>query len=186
MPGAAGPHGIIPTVFSKSRKLAGEELFNYAVSLLSARGLSTGELRTKLQRRAADPADVERSLTRLREYYVLDDAKFAEGYATARRDSGAFGKMRVMRDLRQRRVSATVAEKAVTEAFEDVDEAAAIKQWLERKYRNVTLAEYLKDEKHLSSAYRKLRYAGFSSGGAIRALKLYASRADDLEDTPEE
>ena len=177
---------MIPSVLHKSRKLAGEELFQYALSLLGGRALSAGELRSKLERKAADLDDVAPALARLREYGFVDDAKFAEGFATARRDSGTVGSMRVLRDLRQRRVSANVAEKAVTEAFVDVNEADAVSQWLARKYRSVNLGEYLQDEKHLASAYRKLRYAGFSSSIAIRVLKKYASRADELEDAPEE
>ena len=177
---------MIPSVFRNPRKLAAEELFQYALSLLSGRALSAGELRKKLANRAADAADIEPAIARLGEYGFVDDAKFAEGYATARRDGGSFGSMRVLRDLRQRHVSATVAEKAVTEAFADVDESKAIAEYLARKYRTVDLAEHLQDPKHLASVYRKLRYAGFSSSTSIRVLKRYASRADELEDSPED
>jgi regulatory protein len=168
------------------KKLAREELFQYAASILGARGLSAAEVRTKLVRKAADPADIEPVLTRLREYSFLDDTRFAEGYATARRDSGSFGQSRVLRDLRQRRVSRSVAEQAVGSAFEDFDERAAVDAWLRRKYRTLNLHEYLQDPKHLASAWRKLRYAGFSSSSSIAALKGYASRADELEDQQDE
>lgn len=168
------------------RKLDENELFNYAISSLAARALSAGEVRTKLVRRAAEPSAVDAVLARLREYGYLDDNRFAEGYATARRDSGVVGKMRVMRGLRQRRVSSTVAGKAVEDAFAGVDETSMIEAWLERKYRHVKLREYLQDPKHLASVYRKLRYAGFNSGAAIGTLKHYAERADELEDDPAE
>lgn len=177
---------MIPSVLRKARKLAAEELFHYALSLLGGRALSAGEVRSRLNRRAADPADIEPALARLREYGFVDDEKFAEGYATARRDSGIAGKARVLRDLRQRSVSSGVAEKAVTEVFSDVDEVAAVEQWLKRKYRSVVLSEYLRDEKHLASAYRRLRYAGFGSSAAIGVLKRYASKAAELEDDPDE
>jgi SOS response regulatory protein OraA/RecX len=75
-----------------------------------------------------------------------------------------------------------VAEKAVGDAFGEVDESAAVEAWIARKYRNVQLHEYLQDPKHLASAYRKLRYAGFSSSTSIRVLKRYANEADALED----
>jgi hypothetical protein len=39
----------------------------------------------------------------------------------------------------------------------------------------------LAEEKHLASAYRKLRLGGFSSGNSIRVLKRYAAEADRLE-----
>ena len=177
---------MIPSVFRKTRKLAAEELFQYALSLLGGRALSAGEVRSRLNRRAADPGDVEPALSRLREYGFVDDAKFAEGFATARRDSGVAGKARVLRDLRQRSVSSGLAEKAVSEAFSEVDEVAAVEQWLRRKYRSVDLSEHLREEKHLASAYRKLRYAGFGSSAAIGVLKRYASKADELEDEPDQ
>ncbi len=53
--------------------------------------------------------------------------------------------------------------------------------FLKRKYRGKDLGAFLKEEKNLAAAYRRLRYAGFSSGGSIRALKRYASQADELE-----
>lgn len=168
------------------RKLAGEELFGYALRLLAGRALSAGEVRTKLRRKAEPDADIEALITRLRELGFLNDERFAESYATARRDSGSVGAARVMRDLRSRRVAPSVAEKAVQETFAEVNEADAVTAWLERKYRSVKLSEFLQDEKNLASAYRKLRYAGFSSSASIRALKQFASRADQLEDPPEE
>ena len=168
------------------RKLAGDELFQYAAHLLGGRALSAEEVRTRLTRKAADPDDVETVLGRLREYGFLDDTKFAEGYATARRDSGSFGQSRVLRDLRGRRVAGPVAQEAVEQVFGDFDERTAISDWLNRKYRSVDLREYLQDPKHLASAFRKLRYAGFSASSSISVLKQFASRADELEDEPEE
>jgi regulatory protein len=155
-------------------------LFQYGVSLLGRRALSAGEIRTKLARKAVNADDVERSMSRLREYGFVDDSKFAEGFATARKE--VFGAARVMRDLRQRRVSAPVAEKAVEAAYENVDETEAVTAWLQRKLRGKNIAEFLSEEKNLASVYRKLRYAGFRSGPAIVVLKRYANKADDLED----
>jgi regulatory protein len=163
-------------------------LWDFALKTLAGRGLSIGELRQKLRRKAADPESVEGVIVRLKEYGYLNDAQFAESYATARRDTQGFGKMRVLRDLRQRRVAPAVAEKAVTTAYEGVDETAAIEQYLGRKYRSKKLSEFLAEEKNLASAYRRLRYAGFSSGASIRVLKRYANAAEELEgmDEPEQ
>jgi regulatory protein len=170
----------------KPPKKNAQELLQYALNVLGARALSAGEVRTKLTARAANPEDVTDVMAKLREYGYVDDGRFAESYATVRKDSGSFGKARVLRDLRQRRVAPAVAEKAVLQAYEGADESQMIEQWLERKYRNVNLADYLQEEKHLASAYRKLRYAGFSSSASIRALKRYADRADELADAEPE
>ena len=147
--------------------------------------MAAGEVRAKLALRAADASSVDAVLARLREYGYLDDARFAEAYSTIRRDSGNFGQARVVRDLRQRRVGAAVAEQAAAQAFDEVDETTLIEQWIERKLKNRNVAEFLADEKNLASTYRKLRYAGFSSSASIRVLKRHANKADELEDAPD-
>ena len=167
------------------RLLDADALNGYAMKILGVRALSVSEVRVKLTRKAENPADVEPLIARLREYGFLNDAKFAENYAAARRDREGFGKMRVLRDLRQRRVAPPVAENAVTATFSGVDETEMIEAFLARKFRNVNLTAHLQDERHLQSVYRKLRYAGFSSGATIGVLKRYAARADELEDDAE-
>lgn len=168
------------------RKLEAAELLTYGMRLLAARALSAGDLRARLQRRAADQANIEPVMEQLRQYGFVDDSKFAEHFASARRDSGSAGQQRVLRDLRQRRISSSIASEAVSSAFEGADEVQMVRDWLERKFRNKSLSEYLADEKHVASVYRKLRYAGFSSPSAIRVLREYSSRASDLEDAPDE
>jgi regulatory protein len=69
----------------------------------------------------------------------------------------------------------------VEAAFKETDEVALIENYLERKYRGKDLGALLKEEKHLASAFRRLRGAGFSPGNAIRVLKRHASEAERLE-----
>jgi regulatory protein len=156
-------------------------LWSYALKLLGMRALSTGEVRDKLRRKAENPDDIDGIISRLRDYGYVNDARFAETYARARRDGEGFGKMRVVRDLRQRRVAPTVAEQAVQGAFEGADEAEMIEAYLARKYRGKNLPQFLQEDKNLKSAYRRLRYAGFGVGLSIRVLKRYAAQADHLE-----
>ena len=156
-------------------------LWDYALKALGARALSISELRQRLQRRAQPSVDLGATLSKLREYGYLDDQRFAESYASARLSNQGLGKMRVLRDLRQRRVAPTVAERAVEQTFAEVDEIALIEQYLNRKFRTVKLSEYLAEPKNLAAAYRRLRYAGFSSGNCIRVLKRFAAEADELE-----
>jgi len=163
-----------------------EELWTYSLRLLSGRSLSSGEVREKLRRRAEEGADLEEVISRLKESGYLNDARFAEGFATARRDFEGFGQFRVMQDLRKRRVAPAVAEKAASEAFSEVDETVQAENYLVRKYRGKNLPVFLAEEKNMASAYRRLRTAGFGSGTAIRVLKRFSKRAEELEDAPEE
>src|SRR5262249_4122310 len=142
---------------------------------------SVSELRDKLRRRAEKLADIDTVVARLKEHGYLNDRQFAENYAARRLDSEGLGKMRVVRDLRQRRVAGGVAGKGAEKALNGVDEVQLIEQYLARKYRNKQLDRLLADPKELASAYRRLRYAGFTSGNAIRVLKSHARQAELLE-----
>jgi regulatory protein len=161
-------------------------LMTFAAQALSARALTISELRDKLKRRAVEPSDVDEVLARLKESGYLNDQRFSESSASWRRDDGGFGKTRVLRDLMARRVAPAVAKQAAEAAFQGADEVAMIEAFLKRKYRGKDLGLLLKEEKHLSSAYRKLRTAGFSTGNSIRVLKRYAEQAELLEDVDNE
>jgi regulatory protein len=173
---------------SQRRKLLDAAgLWEYALRLLRARALPVAELRDKLRLKAADPSEVAPLVDKLKSYGLLDDEKYAESYAAARLESRSQGRLRVLRDLRQRRIPARVAREAVEKVYGEADEARLIEEFLQKKYRRVALAEHLADPRNLAAAYRKLRYAGFSARGAIEALKRYSAQAGELEgELPEE
>ncbi len=168
----------------RPRKLDAAGLWEHALRLLRARALPAAELRDRLRRKAADPADVAPLLEKLRYYGLVDDEKYAESYASARLESRRQGRLRVLRDLRLRRVPARVARAAVEKVYGDTDEAGLIEEYLRRKYRQVALAEHLADPRNLAAAYRKLRYAGFSAQSIIEVLKRYSTQAEELGSEP--
>jgi len=154
---------------------------NYAVRLLGGRGYSMGELREKMRPRAEQPESIDAVLARLKEAGYVDDRKFAENYAATRLENQGFGKMRVLSDLRRRRVAPKLAEQVTERTFQATDETELVEAFLKRKFRGKQLSQFLKDPKNLAAAYRRLRYAGFSSGGSIGVLKRYANQAEELE-----
>lgn len=170
----------------KKSKLTEEELYNYSVRLLTGRAMSVAEVRQKLSSRAEEGANIDTVIARLREYRFIDDQRFAEHYASARRDNEGFGRFRVMQDLRKRKIDPSLAEQAAGGAFSEVDEIEHATQYLERKYRSKDLPVFLAEAKNAAAAYRRLRIAGFSSGTVIRLLKRYTQRADELEGMEEE
>jgi regulatory protein len=170
------------------RRLDADALWEYALRALAGRAHSISDLREKLRRRAERSADVEAVLSRLKRYGYLDDRQFAANYAASRLQGQGFGKSRVLRDLRQKKVARAVAEQAVLEAYRGTDEVLLVEKFLRRKYRKVELGEFLAAPRNLASAYRKLRMAGFSGGAAISVLKRYAREPELLDslETPEE
>jgi regulatory protein len=158
---------------------------NYALNALAARALSMSELRQRLARRAENDSDVDHVIAKLKEVGYLNDRRLAESFAAARIENQSFGRMRVLRDLKARRVAPAVAEKAVHQAFQEVNEVELIERYLERKFRGRNLGEMLQDDRRLASVFRKLRGAGFSVGNSIQVLKRFAARAELLEDEAE-
>lgn len=170
------------TTGRRKPRLSAEALFDFAVKSLAMRAQSTGELRRKLAQRAEKEADVEGAISRLRDYGYLNDRRFAESYAGSKLENQGLGKSRVLRDLRQRSVSAPLAEGAVNRIYQEVDEMGLIANFIRRKVRTkMPLPEALEDPKVLASAYRKLIRAGFSSSNVITALKRIAKRQDLLD-----
>src|SRR5258708_39854785 len=100
------------TTRDKPKPLDREGLMKYAARLLSARAQTISELRDKLKRRAAQAGDVDQVLARLKQMGYLNDQRFAEGFASWRRDHEGLGKTRVMRDLMARRVAPSGAKTA--------------------------------------------------------------------------
>lgn len=170
----------------KPRKLAAEELFEYAVKLLGVRGYSTGDLRSKLYMKAAQRGDIDATIARLKDIGYLNDEQYAASYATARVENEGFGKIRVLNDLRARRISGNLADQAVTQALDGRTEADLIDAYIERRMASLVGAGPIEDERKLAAAYRRLRRAGFTSGGILSALKRKAARPELVNDTPEE
>lgn len=172
----------------KPKRLDADQLWNYALNSLSRRAQSQAELRRKLIQRAQSSADVPAVLAKLAEYQITDDSKFSESFAASRLQTRKLGQLRVMRDLRAKQVPEAIAAAAIQQTYADTSEPQLITEYLNRKYRNTNLREFLKDPKNFASVYRRLRVAGFRSNSAIDALKnLTALPAEwaDPEETEE-
>jgi regulatory protein len=166
----------------KAKKFNSDELWQYALRILHGRAYSEAELKRKLGLRSESPATTTEVMKKLSEYSLLDDKRFAEIYAQSRLEGQGLGATRVIRDLRARRVPAHVANGAVGQVYAETNERELVQRYLERKFRGKDLREYLSEEKHLASAFRRLRTAGFSSGASINVLRQFADKASELED----
>ncbi len=146
-------------------------------------------MRSRLRSRAAEPEDVESVLARLKQYGYLDDRRFAETYSRLRRENQGFGKFRVLRDLKGRRVAPALAEKIVSESYREADESQLIEQYLRRKLRYTGAPPKLDDPRRLASLHRMLLRAGFTSGKILESLRKLSAQSewvDSLEATAEE
>ena len=115
---------------------ARERVFQRAAKLLAAKQRSVEELRERLlETRGGTSAIVDEVIARLREYGYLDDAKFAQSYASLRLRERPIGRRRLERDLSLKKVDKETTNAALDEVFESTPEAELIERAIAKRIR---------------------------------------------------
>jgi regulatory protein len=137
--------------------------------MLGQRELSEAQIRTRLARRGCDADAITNALERLKRDRTLDDGRVAR--AAARLEAGIRhrGPARVRQRLQSMGLADEVIQKAVAEAFEEVDEAALLTAAFERRLRGRELADL--DDKARARLVRGLVGQGFSFGAVLRKVR---------------
>jgi len=171
-------------MFSKPRPLETEsELYDVAVRALMRRAHSVHEMKQKLERRSDNKLLVQAVMARLKENGMIDDARYAKQFARQRTESRKQGRFLVARDLRARGIPVRHIASALEEVAQNSDEAAMVRQRIERKLRSYR-GEI--DEKKMASIYSSLLRAGFSADVVRRELRsLTREDFPEIEDSPE-
>jgi regulatory protein len=160
-----------------------EALYEFALKALMRRALSVFEMRRALEQRAASGEHVKPVLQRLKEHGYLDDARYARQFARGQAESRRRGRHRIARELRARGVPDRHIEAALDEVFADVDEAAQVRQRIERKLRSLRGRDGPLDERKRASLYASLLRAGFDAGVIRRELRALSKQEPDLTET---
>src|SRR3954466_10151593 len=138
-------------------------------------------------------AAIEAVVLKLKEQKYLNDSQYAAMYSTIRRDGAKHGKQRVVTDLKARGVHGEVIEKAVSEAYSEVNEEKLAREHIARKRlkpptklktRSATDSRVPRDinalkqrQKETARIFRTLVRAGFRSATIFKVLKNW-----DVED----
>jgi regulatory protein len=157
-------------------------LYDAAIKILMRRAHSVSEMKKALIRRTADEDLIQKVIARLKQSGLIDDARYAKQFARQRTEIRRQGKYRVVRELRARGVPDHHIETAISEASATTDEAAQVRQRIDRKLKFLRgpNASKLIDDKKIASLYRSLLRAGFSSETIRREIKRATT-----EDLPE-
>ncbi len=161
-------------MFPKPRQLETESaLYDAAIKILARRAHSVSEMKKALIRRTANEDLIQKVIARLKQNGYIDDARYAKQFALQRTEGRKQGKFRVARDLRARGVPDRHIEAALEEAAQNTDEAAVVRQRIERKLRASRGPDTREkvDDRKLASLYRSLLRAGFSADVIRRELK---------------
>ena len=136
--------------------------------MLSRRPYSVAELRRALERRFPDSAEVPNVLSRLRQLGYLDDARFAEAYASSLARVRNYGRHRVRRELKGKLVDYRVIDHAVENAFDSVDERELLERAVDKKIR--TLRKPMTRPK-IASLCQSLIRRGFRAGDIMKVIR---------------
>ena len=171
-------------MFSKPRQLDSESsLYDAAIKILMRRAHSVHEMKQALERRSRDASLVKNVMARLKSAGLIDDARYASQFARQRTEGRKQGKFRIARDLRARGVPDRHIEAALEEFAQQTDEAAMVRQRIERKLR---ASHGEMDDRKLASLYRSLLRAGFSADTVRRELRsITREDASELNRDPE-
>ena len=145
------------------------DAYTTALMLLSARELSEAQMRTRLTRRQLDADDIESAIQKLRHDGTLNDRRVA--LAAARIESAIRhrGRARVLQKIRQMGIDGSIAESAVNEVFEEVDESGLLDRAFERRLRGKAPGDL--DEKARARIVRGLAAQGFAIEAILKRLR---------------
>jgi regulatory protein len=144
------------------------DAFTVALTLLSARELSETQLRARLARRKLEPDDIDRAIARLKEDRTLDDRRVARALARLETAIRHRGRARVIQKIRQAGISGAIADEAVNEVFEEVDENELLERALERRLRGQSAKDL--DERGRARIVRGLMAQGFRLEAILKKL----------------
>ncbi len=131
-----------------------------AVKLLAAKPRSIGELRERLlEREWATEEAVDATLERLKEYGYLDDATFAQTFASYRVRQKPMGRSRVAMDLARKKIDRETATQALDKVFDETPESDLLDEAINRYTRTKGAPQDRASQKRL---YDYLMRRGFS------------------------
>ena len=145
------------------------DAFTVALTLLAQRELSEAQLRTRLTRRKIESGDIDEAIARLKADGTLDDRRVAVAAARLESAIRGRGRSRVIQRVRSLGIAADVAEDAVAEVFQEVDETALLDQALARRLKGRDPRDL--DQKARARIVRALIAQGFSPGAVFARLR---------------
>jgi len=155
-------------------------LLELAVRSLSSRMKSERDLRRRLGERAepgeVGQAHVEAVILKLKELGYLSDERFAADFTRLRQENDKLGRRRVQQGLMQKGIPQELTRSTLAAAYDEVDEVALARQYVERKRMKKP-----EGEKEIAKAMRRLMAAGFSSKAIWKVLRGWGAEVDEVD-----
>ena len=157
----------------------------YAVKSLGSKMKSERDLRRRLAERA-EPGEegqgaIQRVLAKLKELGYLSDERFAADYTRLRQENDKLGRRRVQQGLMQKGIASPLAGQALAHQYDEVDEVALARQYVERKRMKKPEGTPEEKQKQTARAMRRLIAAGFSSAAVWKVLRSWGAEVEEVD-----
>ena len=174
--------GLEERIAAEATQLA---VFDRALNMLAFRTRSSAELARALVRKGAARADVDRTITRLLEQGLLDDALFAESFTRAKVLGANQSRRRVQQVLARKGVARDVSDAAITAVFDDegVDQRELVEAAARKKLRTLAKQAPLVRRRRL---YAFLARRGYDGDDIRRAMQAVGEQLTDNGDDPQD
>jgi regulatory protein len=137
-----------------------------AYNAVGYRDRTVAELRAHLERKRVEPDAIAEAVDELTAAGILDDARFARGFAEDKRELERWGTERIARDLHRRGIAPELIERVVSSHSRDAELASAL-VLLEQR------APTLHDDRDRDRAWRLLVRRGYDSELAYEAIRRH-------------
>lgn len=163
--------------FSRAAGGTGASAYDAALRLLGVRARSRAELRGRLQDKDFPETEVDSVMERLERAGLLDDADFADQWVRSRHLHSGKGRTALRHELRQKGVTDTVIEQAVSQVDDDAERERAA-ELLRRKtarLRAEDVSERESRDKHTRRLVAMLARRGYAPSLAFDLVKAELS-----------
>ncbi len=147
-----------------------------ALSILSRRQVSTGQMQFMLSRKGHTRASIEVCIDRLKQWGYLNDDALARSILSAMIRNTPCGRRRCFHELKKRRYDKDLAEALIEEIYSEFDESE-LAHIAARQYAKNKTKWTQKDKERLA---RWLFRRGFTQATILSLIKTF-DRADDYE-----
>lgn len=133
-----------------------------AFRLLSVRGRSTKEIRSKLKERGFEESIIEKVIVRLLELKYLDDESFAKQWARNLAVNKLYGNRKIEFSLLEKGIDRKIIEQSIALIRKEISEKEAINILIEKKFKGRKVVEL--SEKEQRRLAQNLMGRGFPAG----------------------
>jgi regulatory protein len=156
-------------ISKNTESLSTDQLYQYALRLLTGRDYSVARIRRKLATREGAGDDADAVILRLQREGWLDDQRYAERFAASALSSGRFYGARLRVEMRRRGFTADVVDETLAPLLAESDEISEVRSAAERRYPGFSYSAASDRDKRRVVGFLQRRGFGFSA--IMRALR---------------